>query len=582
MTAGLEIGTGSPATAADQPWWHTAVVYQVYPRSFADSDGDGIGDLRGVVSKLDHLQRLGIDVIWLSPFYPSPQVDNGYDVSDYTAVDPIFGSLADFDELLLQAHARGIKVVIDVVPNHTSDRHAWFTDSRSSRTSDKRDWYIWRPPRAGTVGGEPGAEPNNWASFFSGSAWQWDPSSGEYYLHLFAAEQPDLNWENPAVRSAMADVLRWWIARGVDGFRFDVLNLISKVPGLPDGDTLPGSAWGDGTPHYTSGPRVHEFVAELTEAILGASPEVLLTIGEMPGVSVTDGVLFTDPARRELDMVFQFDHVDLDRGVTKFNIRPFDLVALKEVFARWQDGLGNRGWNSQYWSNHDQPRAVSRFGDDSVAHRRNAATLLGTVLHLHRGTPFVYQGEELGMTNTHLTGRDDLGDIESINALDEALARGGDLDAVMQGIRAAGRDNARTPMQWTSDRHAGFSTAKPWLAVNPNFTTINAADQYGDPGSVFEYYRRLITLRHTERTVVYGDYTQLQPEHPQLYAFVRATATEELLVLANFGADELGLPDAFPHWGDSGVLIANHRVSQPLMALGPWHARVLRRSLRPE
>ncbi|MEJ7651372.1 MAG: alpha-glucosidase [Nakamurella sp.] len=577
MTAGLDLDRSTATAAPEQPWWRSAVVYQVYPRSFADSDGDGIGDLRGVVAKLDHLQHLGIDVIWLSPFFPSPQVDNGYDVSDYTAVDPLFGSLADFDELLTQAHARGIRVVIDVVPNHTSDQHAWFADSRSSRTAARRDWYVWRPPRDGMVGGEPGAEPNNWASFFSGSAWLWDEASGEYYLHLFAAEQPDLNWENPAVRTAMADVLRWWIDRGVDGFRFDVLNLISKVPGLPDGAPIPGTPWGDGTPCYTSGPRVHEFVAELTAVIRRSTPEVLMTVGEMPGVSVTDGVLFTDPDRREVDMVFQFDHVDLDRGVTKFDVRPFDLVALKQVFARWQDGLGDRGWNSQYWSNHDQPRAVSRFGDDAE-YRREAATLLGTVLHLHRGTPFVYQGEELGMTNTPLRGPDDLVDIESVNAFEEAAAGGHDVEPVMRGIRSAGRENARTPMQWDAGNQAGFTTGTPWLAVNPNFAEINAEAQVGDPDSVLEYYRRLIALRHNEPTVVLGDYTQLLPEHPQLYAYLRATEVEELLVLANFGSDELVLPDTFTDWAETDVLIANHPVPVPLAPLGAWQARVLRRA----
>src|SRR3954451_2792 len=349
-----------------RPWWTSAVVYQIYPRSFADSDGNGIGDLAGITAHLDHLSALGVDVIWLSPVYPSPQDDAGYDISDYQDIDSTFGTLALFDDLLAGVHERGMKLVMDLVVNHTSDEHAWFIDSLAGGA--KRDWYVWRPPRDGMRAGDPGAEPNNWGSFFSGSAWEYDEGRGEYYLHLFSRKQPDLNWENPEVRAAVYEMMRWWLDRGVDGFRMDVINMISKTPGLPDGV---------GMAHYTNGPRLHEFLQEMHREVL-AGRDGLLTVGEMPGVTVEQARLFTDPARAEVDMVFQFEHVQVDRGASKWDVLPLDLRKLKASLGRWQEGLADVGWNSLYWNNHDQPRAVSRFGDDSE-HRVRSAKALGTV-----------------------------------------------------------------------------------------------------------------------------------------------------------------------------------------------------------
>src|SRR4051794_30513192 len=361
---------------AAEPWWKPAVVYQIYPRSFSDSNGDGIGDLRGVASRLDYLAALGVDVLWLSPVYPSPQDDAGYDISDYRGIDPVFGSLADFDALLAAVHERGMKLVMDLVVNHTSDEHAWFRESRSGRDSPRRDWYWWRPPREGMAAGEPGAEPTNWGSFFSGPAWELDERSGEYYLHLFSRKQPDLNWENPDVRAAVHAMMRWWLDRGVDGFRMDVINMISKDPALPDGEVTPGRApYGAALPNVNCGPRIHEFMQEMHREVFAGREDRLLTVGEMPAVTLDEAKLFTDPDRGEIDMVFQFEHVGLDQGATKWDAHPLRLLDLKASFGRWQAGLAERGWNSLYWNNHDQPRVVSRFGDDR-AHRVRSAKML--------------------------------------------------------------------------------------------------------------------------------------------------------------------------------------------------------------
>ncbi|MBI3428456.1 MAG: alpha-glucosidase, partial [Actinobacteria bacterium] len=372
-----------------QEWWKSAVVYQIYPRSFADSNGDGVGDLRGIINHLDHFVDLGIDVLWLSPIYSSPHDDNGYDISDYQSIDPVFGTLDDFDELVKEIHARGMKIVMDLVVNHTSDKHPWFIESSSSTTNPKRDWYWWKPPRKGFIGGTPGAEPTNWGSFFSGPTWKFDESTGEYFLHLFSSTQPDLNWENQDLRQAIYSMMRWWLDRGVDGFRMDVINLISKDQALPDGDLSPGTPFGNGFPHYSYGPRIHEFLSEMHAEVFSQSGRELITIGEMPGVTVEQARRFTDPQRRELNMVFQFEHVGLDHGPTgKWEASPFSLPALKGSFARWQEGLSEIGWNSLYWNNHDQPRAVSRFGNDEMFWAESAKLLAG-VLHLQRGTPFI-------------------------------------------------------------------------------------------------------------------------------------------------------------------------------------------------
>jgi oligo-1,6-glucosidase len=563
----------------DAPWWTRAVVYQVYPRSFQDSDGDGLGDLGGVLHRLDHLADLGVDVLWLSPVYPSPQADNGYDISDYQGVDPLFGSLDELDELLAQLHARGMKLVLDLVVNHTSDRHPWFVESRSGPASAKRDWYWWRPPRGGMAAGQPGAEPTNWRSFFSGPTWELDQASGEYYLHLFTREQPDLNWENPEVREAIYTMMRWWLDRGVDGFRMDVINMISKdvAPDghLHDGPPIPGTSLGDGSASYLCGPRIHEFLHEMHREVFAGRPDAVLTVGEMPGVTLEEARLFTDPAREEVDMVFQFEHVDLDHGPSKWDVRPLKMRDLKASFGRWQAGLADAGWNSLYWDNHDQPRAVSRFGDDSPAFRRDSATCLATLLHLHRGTPYVYQGEEIGMANYPFAGVDDFRDVESINHLADALAAGQPLAEVLTGLRKMSRDNARTPVQWDASPSAGFTTGTPWLPVNPDFRVWNAAAQRDDPHSVLAHYRRLIALRHSDPVVALGDFTMLLPDHDEVYAFTRALDGATLLVVCNVSRNPQPLRDLLPEAVGAELVLGNLAPADPAV-LRPWEARVLR------
>jgi oligo-1,6-glucosidase len=563
----------------DEPWWKSAVVYQIYPRSFADSNGDGIGDLAGMADRLDYLADLGVDVLWLSPIYPSPQDDAGYDISDYQDVDPTFGSLEDFDALLAAVHARGMRLIMDLVVNHTSDEHPWFVESRSGRANPKRDWYWWRPPRPRMTGGEPGAEPTNWASFFSGPAWDFDRSSGEYYLHLFSRKQPDLNWENPEVRAAIYSMMRWWLDRDVDGFRMDVVNFISKDPALPDGHPVRGSLLADGGPHYVSGPRIHEFLQEMHREVFADRPGGLLTVGEMPGVTVDEARLYTDPARAEVDMVFQFEHVGLDQGDGKWDVHALRLGDLKASFGRWQAGLSDVGWNSLYWNNHDQPRVVSRFGDDGE-HRVRAAKMLATVLHLHRGTPYIYQGEELGMTNAAFARIEDFRDIESLNHYRSAVAAGADPERVLDSLRAMGRDNARTPMQWDDSPHAGFTSGEPWIPVNPNYGEINVAGERADPDSVLQYYRRLIELRHTEPVVALGDFTMLLPDDDQVYAFTRRLADVELLVLGNFsGASVVADVSDATAWADTELLLGNYPAGPDAgavapLTLQPWEARI--------
>src|SRR6201996_6705748 len=445
--------------------WRRWVVYQVYPRSFADSDGDGVGDLRGVLSRLDHLERLGVDVVWLSPVYRSPMDDNGYDISDYTDVDPLFGTLADLDELIKDLHARGMRLVMDLVVNHTSDEHPWFAQSRSSRDNPKRDWYWWRDARPGTRPGTPGAEPTNWESFFSGSCWAWDEATGQYYLHLFSRKQPDLNWENPEVRQAVYAMMRWWLERGVDGFRMDVIDMISKDTSLPDTVPRPGSPYGYGGRSFICGPRNHEFLQEMYREVFAGRDAHVLTVGEMPDVTIPEALLFTEPSRRELDMVFQFEHVDLDHGAHRYDPRPLRLPELKASLAAWQAGLAGRGWNSLYWGNHDQPRSLSRFGDDGP-HRVASAKTLATVLHLHQGTPYVYQGDELGMANSPFTAITDFRDIQALRFHASAAERDdADLAALLLAMGRMGRDQGRTPVQWDASPAAGFTAGTPWIGV---------------------------------------------------------------------------------------------------------------------
>jgi oligo-1,6-glucosidase len=568
-------------TPRDEPaWWTSAVVYQIYPRSFQDSDGDGIGDLGGILQRIDHLADLGVDVLWLSPIYPSPQADNGYDISDYTDVDPLFGSLAQLDELIAALHGRGMKLVMDLVVNHTSDQHPWFLKSRSSRDSPKRDWYWWRPPREGMAAGQPGAEPTNWHSFFSGSTWELDQASGQYFLHLFDRRQPDLNWENAQVRQAAYAMMRWWLDRGVDGFRMDVINMISKDVArdgsLRDGPPLPGLPYGDGTASFLCGPRIHEYLQEMHREVFAGRSDRLLTVGEMPGVTVEQARLFTDPARAEVDMVFQFEHVGLDFDGSKWRPRPLRMRDLKASFGRWQAGLAETGWNSLYWDNHDQPRAVSRFGDDSPRFRRDSATCLATLLHLHRGTPYVYQGEEIGMANYPFTAVEEFQDVESRGHYAQAVARGEDPETVLAALRRMSRDNARTPVQWDASPNAGFTTGTPWIPINPDHAEWNAAAQRDDPTSVFAHHRRLIALRHTDPVVALGDFTMLLPEHDDVYAFTRALDGATLLVVCNVSSSAHPLGRVLPEAVDAELVLGNLPDDGDPAVLRPWEARVLR------
>ncbi|MBO3725714.1 alpha-glucosidase [Actinomyces bowdenii] len=540
-----------------EDWWRHAVVYQVYPRSFADSNGDGYGDIPGITSRLDYLDALGVDVVWLSPVYRSPQDDNGYDISDYQDIDPMFGTLEDMDALIAGLHERGMRLVMDLVVNHTSDEHAWFADSRSSKDSPKRDWYIWRPARQvkGLEPGAPGTEPTNWGSAFSGPAWAWDEATGEFYLHLFSTKQPDLNWENPEVRRAVHGMMTWWLDRGVDGFRMDVINLISKTYPLADRPRGEGQLYGSGFDAVANGPRIHEFLAEMHREVFTPRPGHILTVGEMPGVSTGQALLYTGPERSELDMVFQFEHVGLADGPGgKFDPVPVDLVALKTNLASWQEALApapgaqgpaERGWNSLYWDNHDQPRAVSRFGDDDPAWREISAKTLASVLHAHRGTPYVYQGEELGMTNTVFHGIGDYRDLESINHFHERVGQGDDPDALLAAMPVNSRDNARTPVHWSEAEHAGFTTGEPWIAVAPNYREVNAASQVGVAGSVFEHYRALIALRHDEGVLALGAFRLLAADHPSAWVILRELdgpgGAEQLLLIAQCGREELVL-----------------------------------------
>jgi oligo-1,6-glucosidase len=567
-----------PLDTRSPDWWRSAVVYQVYPRSFADSDGDGVGDIPGITSRLDYLARLGVDVLWLSPVYASPMDDNGYDISDYEDIDPLFGTLADLDDLVAGLHERGIRLVMDLVVNHTSDEHRWFAESCDPQ-SPKRDWYWWRPAPDGHEPGTEGAEPTNWESAFSGSAWEYDGRSREYYLHLFSRKQPDLNWENPEVREAVYAMMRGWVDRGIDGFRMDVINLISKPAELVDGVPPPGRSLAPAFDSVANGPRLHEFLQEMN-ARVGLGERHLLTVGEMPGSSVQLARDVTDPTRRELDMVFTFEHVQLDErpGGGKWALTHLPLTVLKANLDTWQRGLEGTGWNSLYWDNHDQPRAVSRFGDDSPEHRVASAKTLATVLHLHKGTPYVYQGEELGMTNADFTDIGHYRDIESLNFHSDATTLGTAPEEVLAALAAKSRDHARTPMQWDDSEHAGFTDGEPWLPVNPNKDTVNAAAAVADPGSVFHHYRRLIGLRHVEPVVVHGRFELLLPDHEQLWAFTRTRGDDVLLVLANCSSlpayvDPVDVPDRT----GADVLLASHPEGDP-DELRPWESRVYRLS----
>ena len=528
-------------------WWKSAVFYQIYPKSFQDTNGDGVGDLRGILQRLDYLARLGIDGIWLSPVCASPQVDNGYDISDYQAIWPVLGTMADMEELIEQAGKRGISIILDLVLNHTSDQHFWFREALKGRDNPYHDYYVWRD-------GAPDCPPNDMKACFGGPAWTYVPELGQYYFHQFAVQQPDLNWDNPAVRRALYDMIRFWVDKGIGGFRLDVIDQIAKEPDQKI---------------TANGPRLHEFLQELSREAF--REEGLVTVGETWGANVERAKRYSAQDGSELSMVFQFEHICLDQqpGGEKWDLAPLNLVSLKQCFARWQQGLHGQGWNSLFLNNHDLPRIVSRWGDDT-AYRVESAKMLAILLHGMEGTPYIYQGEELGMTNIRLP-IEAYQDLEIQNLYRERVARGYDPEAVMESIYARGRDNARTPMQWSAERNAGFSPAEPWLPVNPNYIEINAEAALANPNSVFYCYQKLIALRKRYPVFREGSFTLLEPESEQLFIYTRDTETEHLLVVCNFTGEIVPYhrPAVF---AEAELLLSNY--DEPLEYLRPYEAQM--------
>ncbi|MFZ8765957.1 glycoside hydrolase family 13 protein [Enterococcus diestrammenae] len=531
-------------------WWQEVVIYQVYPRSFKDSDGDGIGDLPGIIEKLPYLEKLGIGGIWLSPVYQSPNDDNGYDISDYENIMAEFGTMADMEQLIAEAAKRGIKIIMDLVVNHTSDEHRWFVEAKKGRENPYRDYYVWADPA------KDGGVPNGLGSTFSGTAWELDEASGQYYLHLFSKKQPDLNWENPQVRQAVYDMMNFWIDKGIGGFRMDVIDLIGKIPEKE----ITGN-----------GPKLHEYLQEMNQATFGGKE--LLTVGETWGATPEIAKLYSNPARQELSMVFQFEHMGLDQepGKEKWDLQPLDVGALKHALARWQTELGSEGWNSLFWENHDLPRIISRWGNDS-RYREASAKLFAILLHMMKGTPYVYQGEEIGMTNAPVTDISEVADIESRNMYHERLAKGFTKEAILTAINKKGRDNARTPMQWDATKEAGFTTGTPWLAVNPNYREINVAAALADPNSIFYTYQQLIKLRKEHPLMIWGDF-ELLSTPTTIFAYLRRYEGETWLVVGNFSDDtqELHLPQfsvlaPVIHNYPEKITSVDHRL------LAPWEA----------
>lgn len=539
----------------EKRWWHSSVVYQIYPRSFNDSNGDGIGDLKGIIEKLDYLKELGIDVIWLSPVYKSPNDDNGYDISDYYDIMDEFGTMEDMDNLLKEAKDRGIKIVMDLVVNHTSDEHKWFIEAKKSKDNEYRDYYIWRDP-------VDGAEPNGLDSCFSGSAWEYDENTKQYYLHLFSKKQPDLNWENEKVRKAVYDMMNYWVDKGIGGFRMDVIDLIGKVPDK----MITGN-----------GPKLHEYLQEMNREALAGND--LLTVGETWGATPDIAKLYSNPARNELSMVFQFEHIGLDQveGKEKWDVKPLELLELKKVLSKWQTALGEEGWNSLFWNNHDLPRIVSRWGNDTE-YRVESAKMLATLLHGMKGTPYIYQGEELGMTNIRLDNIEEYNDIESINMYKDRISKGYSHEEIMNSIYKKGRDNGRTPMQWDDSENAGFTTGKPWLAVNENYREINAAKALEDKNSVFYHYKKLIEIRKSNETIIYGDYKLLCEDDKNVFAYIRELDGDKILVVCNFYGEET----EFKYDGtfdDAEILLSNYddsSVSIDKLQLRPYEAIMYR------
>lgn len=545
-------------------WWRKSVVYQIYPKSFLDTTGNGIGDLQGIINKLDYLKELGVDVIWLTPIYSSPQRDHGYDISDYYSIHEDYGTMEDFEKLLKQAHDRDMKVVMDIVVNHTSVDHPWFQESRSSRDNPYRDYYIWKDKKDG-------GEPNNWKSKFGGSAWKYDEKTEQYYLHLFDVTQADLNWENKQVRYEIYEMMRWWLKKGVDGFRLDVINLISKDQRFPDDDGLEPP--GDGRKFYTDGPRVHEFMQEMNDHVFSRFD--MMTVGEMSSTTIPHCVRYTRPENRELNMTFQFHHLKVDYpDGEKWAMGEMDFFALKKILAQWQTGMGQGGgWNALFWSNHDQPRVVSRYGDD-VSYHRESAKMLATVIHLMQGTPFIYQGEELGMTNPNFESIADYRDVETLNQYRILREQGWSEAEVMAVIRQKSRDNSRTPMQWNGTANGGFTTGTPWIPPAPNYNFIHAEDAVRDPDSIFHHYRKLIQLRKQYEIVTTGSFELIKPDNPDLFAYWRHGNGEKLLVVNNFKGYEVSFEwdeDVDKTCWETKVLLANYDAPSP-----DWERLILR------
>lgn len=554
-----------PLPDMDKAWWKKSVIYQIYPRSFADSNGDGIGDINGITEHLDYLKELGVDVIWLSPVYQSPNDDNGYDISDYQAIMTEFGTMEDFDRMLEEMHKRGLKLVMDLVVNHTSDEHNWFVESRKSKDNPYRDYYIWKDPKDGK-------EPNNWGACFGGSAWEYDKETEMYYLHCFSKKQPDLNWENEKVRKEVFDMMTWWCEKGVDGFRMDVISMISKDPAYPDGIVHNG-LYGDNSPYVCNGPHVHEYLQEMNQKVL--SKFDLITVGEAAGVTVEEAKKYANLDGTELNMVFQFEHVDAPTAEHgKWTDKRYEMKRLRSILNKWQTELEGKAWNSLYWDNHDQPRAVSRFGNDGPMYRELSAKMLATCLHMMKGTPYIYQGEEIGMTNAYFNKLEDYRDIESLNTYKEFTENGiMNPEEMMSALKAISRDNARTPMQWNSKPNAGFTTGEPWIQVNPNYLQINAEAAVADKNSVFYYYQKLIALRKNYDIIIDGIFEGLLEDSEEIYAYTRTLGNQKLVVACNFSDREV-FCDLFDHAEDGKELISNYEYHKNGV-LKPYEARVL-------
>lgn len=551
-------------------WWQQAVIYQVYPKSFQDSNQDGLGDLRGIISRLDYIKQLGADVIWLNPVYKTANIDGGYDISDYQSINPDLGTMSDFDALVTEAHQRGLKIMMDLVVNHTSSDHDWFKQSRSSTDNPYRDYYIWRDP-------VDGHEPNNWGSFFSGPAWTYDEQSQQYYLHLFAKEQPDLNWDNPEVRKAIFRMMNWWAAKGIDGFRMDVISLISKPKNLTDDHAGKGQPYEDAGQAVANGPHVHQYLKEMNQEVL--SKYDWITVGETAGVTTEQADKYANLDGSELNMVFQFEHVSLDGNVNpilgKWSDRRVSLVDLRENLVKWQTQLAGKAWNSLYWNNHDQPRAVSRFGDDDPQYRDYSAKMLGAMLHFMQGTPYIYQGEELGMTNSAWHDLSQYRDLESLNAYHEFVDKEALVspETMLRYLQTTSRDNARTPMQWDNSQYAGFSQNKPWLPVNDNHTEVNAQQQLSDSNSVFNFYKQLIKWRHTLPVVTNGTFSLVtgNEKDTEVFAYTRQNSEQTLLVIANFTANQLTRHYDIP--SDHKLIVQNYTDDQG-STLRPYETKV--------